>query len=583
MKVTKSRSAAIVCAFVLSVFSLASPFVRVHAAGTNLIANPSLETASGTAPANWQTDKWGTNTSAFSYKTTGFNSSRSAYVSVTKYTSGDAKWFFDPVTVKPSTTYTFSESYQSNVPTHIVAESLNSKGVASYTDVAATVAASSSAWKTVTYSIKTTATTQKLTVLHLIEKVGWLQTDNFSLVDPSSTTTPPTNPTPPVNNGLVPNPSVETVDPSNANLPASWSHSNWGTNSPTYQYVKNDGVDGTSSVKVTMGNYTDGDAKWVYTPQALTRGADYRFTGYYKTNTIPHVVAQYIKDDGSEDYFGLPDPEPAANSATTWQKYSDVFSVPQNVKAVSLFMFLSNTGWVQVDNYSVTPYTYTGFDKGRVSLTFDDGFEENITTALPVLDKYGFKATHCFATEYVEGIAKAEAEVKQIAADGQEICAHTVTHPWLTQDTTAQVDTELSHSQQFLQQLTGQPVRDFASPYGDYNVSVNNEIKKYYSSHRTTDEGFNSKDNFNPYRLRVQNMGPSTTLAQVQGWVNKAKADHTWLILIYHVVTTNQAELTPDEFNTYKPDFDAQMQWLSQSGISVERWDQALAEVSAQH
>ncbi|HSW99234.1 MAG TPA: polysaccharide deacetylase family protein [Candidatus Saccharimonadales bacterium] len=565
--------------------------MRAHAAGANLIANPSLETASGSNPANWQTDNWGTNTAAFSYKTTGFNSGHSAYVSMTKYTNGDAKWVFDPVTVSPNTTYTFSESYQSNVATHIVAESLNSKGAATYFDVDVNVAASASAWKTVTYSIKTKAATQKLTILHLLEKVGWLQTDNFSLVDPAGGTTPPpvtpppvTPPpvTPPVTNGLVPNPSVETVSPSNANLPTDWSHSSWGTNTPTYQYIKNDGHDGTNSVKVTMGKYTDGDAKWVYTPQALTRGADYRFTGWYKTNTIPHVVAQYIKDDGSEDYFGLPDPEPAANSQTTWQKYSDVFGVPQDVKAVSLFFFLSNTGWVQTDDYSVAPYTYTGFNRGLISLTFDDGFEENITTALPVLDQYGFKATHCFATQYVEGLPTAEQEVKQIAGDGQEVCAHTVTHPWLTQDTTADVDYELQHSQQYLQQLTGQTVKDFASPYGDYNQSVNTEIKKFYQSHRTTDEGFNSKDNFNPYRLRVQNMGPSTTLAQFQGWVNKAKADHTWLILIYHVITNDPSELTPDEFNTAKPDFDAQMQWLSQSGITVERWDQALAETSAQ-
>jgi hypothetical protein len=48
------------------------------------------------------------------------------------------------------------------------------------------------------------------------------------------------------------------------------------------------------------------------------------------------------------------------------------------------------------------------------------------------------------------------------------------------------------------------------------------------------------------------------------------------------VVTTDQSELTPDEFNTYKPDFDAQMQWLSQSGLSVVRWDQALAETTGQ-
>jgi peptidoglycan/xylan/chitin deacetylase (PgdA/CDA1 family) len=551
-----------------------SPYKMLSAAPANLILNPSLESANsaGTAPLNWQTDNWGTNTAAFQYKTSGYQSNRSAYVSVSNYQSGDAKWFFDPVAVSASTTYTFSETYQSNITTHVVAESLNTNNAASYFDVDVAVAPSPNGWTTLNYQVKTLASTKKLTILHLVEANGWLQTDNFSL------STGQTPPVPPSSQDIVPNNSMEQA--ASATLPASWSHSKWGTNTPTWQYVANDGHDGSHSVKLTVKGYKSGDAKWVFTPQPLTRGADYRFTAWYKTNTIPHVVAQYIKDDGSEDYFGLPDPEPAAGANTTWQQYSDIFSVPMDVQSVSVFFFLSNNGWVQTDDYHITPYHYTGFNRGIVTLTFDDGFEENITTALPVLDKYGFKATHCFATQYVEGLPAEVKIVQQIAADGQEICAHTVTHPWLTQVPLTQVDYELQHSQSFLQSITGQPVTDFASPYGDYNVSVNNEIKKYYGSHRTTDEGFNSKDNLNSYRLRVQNMQPTTTLAQVQQWVNKANADHTWLILLYHVVNPDKNNM--DAYDTYKPDFDAQMAWLAQSGVSVQRWDQALTEVKSQ-
>jgi peptidoglycan/xylan/chitin deacetylase (PgdA/CDA1 family) len=591
MKISTSKSVAIISALVLSVFTIVSPLMRASALGPNLVANPSVETGNSgnTAPANWLSDKWGTNTATLTYKTNGgYNSARSTYINMTKYTSGDAKWYFEPITVTAGTTYTFSEAYQSSVATSLVAMSLDASNKESYFDVATSVPASASAWKTITYSVKAPTGSKKLTVFHLIQKVGWLQTDNFSLQAPDGGTTPPpvdppvTPPTNPPANSLVPNFSVETQNTSNANLPKDWEHSNWGTNTPKYEYLKTDGHDGTKSVKVTISKYTDGDAKWVYTPQALTRGADYRFTTWYKTNTVPHVVAQYIKDDGSEDYFGLPDPEPAANAATAWQQYSDVFSVPQDVKSVSLFMFISNVGWVQTDDYHVAPYTYTGFNRGLVSLTFDDGFEDNITTAMPVLKKYGFKTTQCFATEYVEGNQTAINEVKQIAADGHEVCAHTVTHPWLTQSTPAQLTNELQHSQQFLQSITGQQVKDFASPYGDYNAAVNTEIKKYFNAHRTTDEGFNSKDNLNPYRLRVQNMGPHTTQAQFQGWVNKAKADHTWLILIYHVVTNDPALLTDEEFNTPTADFNTQMAWLAQSGVTVSRWDSALAEVKAQ-
>lgn len=59
----------------------------------------------------------------------------------------------------------------------------------------------------------------------------------------------------------------------------------------------------------------------------------------------------------------------------------------------------------------------------------------------------------------------------------------------------------------------------------------------------------------------------TTTLADFQMWVNKAKADKTWPVLVYHVVDTAPTE----QFDTHKADFDAQMQWLSTSGITVKK------------
>jgi peptidoglycan/xylan/chitin deacetylase (PgdA/CDA1 family) len=584
MRLTKLTSFAVISALTLSLFAAINPMAS--ALGPNLVANPSMETANAakTAPVNWANNKWGTNTATFQYRSDGAEGTRSVRVNMTKYTNGDAKWYFDAVTVTPGTVYTFSESYKSNVATSIVARSIDANGVESYSDVAVTVAASKDNWKTLSYNVAAPAGSAKMSILHIIKKVGWLQTDSVSFAA-ADATTPPTDPNPqppatPVNS--VPNPSVETVDPTNTNLPASWATSNWGTNSPTYQYVKTGGHGDTKSVKVTVRNYKDGDAKWVYTPQALTVGRTYKMSAWYKTNTKPHVVAQFIKSDGTESYFGMRDPEPMAGDTTNWQSYTDTFTVPEGTIATSVFMFINSNGWLQTDDYSVVPHTYPPLNRGLVTLTFDDGFEANITSVMPVLDQYGFKTTHCFATQFVEGITSAVNIVKQMAAGGHEICAHTVTHPDLTTLTAANLTYELQHSQAYLKSISGQPVNNFASPYGAYNPAVNAEIKKYYTSHRTTDEGYNTKDNLLPYRMRVQNMGPRTTLAEFQGWVNQAKADKTWLVLVYHEITTDPARLTDAEYNTKKADFDAQMAWLSTAGITVQRWDTALAEVSAQ-
>jgi peptidoglycan/xylan/chitin deacetylase (PgdA/CDA1 family) len=484
---------------------------------------------------------------------------------MSQYSTGDAKWYFEPVAVQPNTNYTFSDHYMSSVPTHVVVASFDSAGNPTYIDAATNVVASSAAWKQVSVNFKTPANSAKVSVYHLISRNGWLQIDNTSLT--AATTTPP------LPTVLPPNGSLEQAA---SGAPVDWEKQSWGSNTPTFAYPNN-GRTGTKSVKVTVANYVDGDAKWAFKPVALTPGKDYRFKTWYKTNTQPHVVARYIAADGTETYHGMPNPEPAANSSTTWAMYSDTFTVPQGTVGVSVFMFLTGNGWVQTDDYSIESYTPVSFSQPLVSVTFDDGFEENNTTVLPVMNNLGLKSTQCYATEYVEGIPAAVDAVKAFHNSGHEICSHTVSHPDLTTLNATDLTYQLTHSKQFLESITG-PVKNFASPFGAYNAKVNTEIKKYYRSHRTVDEGYNTKDNFNIYKIRVQNMKDTTTLAEFQSWLDKAKADKVWLVLVYHKVTAG----TPGPFDTKNTDFNAQMNALKASGLTVKTYNAALDEVSAQ-
>jgi peptidoglycan/xylan/chitin deacetylase (PgdA/CDA1 family) len=292
---------------------------------------------------------------------------------------------------------------------------------------------------------------------------------------------------------------------------------------------------------------------------------------------IPRAVAMFNMSDGTTKYFGMPNPQP--NGTSDWQFYSETFQVPLGTKSVSAFLFVSSNGYVQVDDQALASYQPTGFNRPLVTLTFDDGYEENVTNALPILDQYGFKTTQCFETADIQsGGNDAKDNVLAFKNGGHEICSHTITHPYLTKISSSQLTQELSQSQTYLQNLIGGSVPNFASPFGDYNAAVNTEIKKYYRSHRTVDEGYNSKDNFDAYRLRVQNMTPTTTLAQVQAWIAQAQADHTWLILVYHKI--DSANLDP--FDTYTSEFAKQMKAIYDSGITVKTMSAALDEVTAQ-
>lgn len=552
---------------VLDDAELAATVTSIPQPGTNLVTNPSLQTgnAADTAPAGWLQNKWGANTAKFTYvKNGGYQSTRSVRVDISNYQSGDAKWYFTAVSAKPNTTYTFSDYYKSSVATRTVAVSYDANNVPTYIDLAASIPASSS-WKKTTATFKTPASTKKLSVFHVIEKNGWLQTDTFSLVEEQ----------PVIDTDLVPNNSLERISTADPAMPDKWLKNSWGTNTPTFEYV-NGGRTGNRSVKVTISNYQSGDAKWYFEPITnLERGKQYRFSTWYKTNTAPHVVAMFIKDDGTEKYFGLPQPFPSGT--TDWQFYSDTFSVPVDAKAVSVFLFVASNGYVQTDDYHIELYQPTGFSRPLVSLTFDDGQEDNVATALPMLNSYGFKSTQCYATDHIEGNTGQVQNVLAFKNSGHEICSHTVSHPFLTSLGATQLTYELQHSKQFLESIIGGPVRNFASPYGDYNAAVNAEIAKYYRSHRTVDEGYNSKDNFNIYRLRVQNVQYNTTLAEFQSWLDRAKADKTWLILVYHRVANN-----PGQFDTYVSDFSQQLQAIQQSGLNVKTYNAALDELVPQ-
>jgi hypothetical protein len=78
-------------------------------------------------------------------------------------------------------------------------------------------------------------------------------------------------------------------------------------------------------------------------------------------------------------------------------------------------------------------------------------------------------------------------------------------------------------------------------------------------------------------------MVPTTSLALFKYWVDKAARDHTTLILTYHNIDDpNNPNEAPDDYDTYLPDFKAQMSYLKSKGIAVQRLDQALVEMRTQ-
>jgi len=215
------------------------------------------------------------------------------------------------------------------------------------------------------------------------------------------------------------------------------------------------------------------------------------------------------------------------------------------------------------------------------TLTFDDAWELNTETALPIMQQHGFKSTQYYMAEPImhpwPGL-NPKTIIQRFIDAGHEIGSHSLTHPWLTQETEAKVIQELSGSKAYLNYMLGVDIRHFASPFGDYNAFVKDKIMEYYETHTTVEEGYNSKDNLDLSRLKRISVLSTTTAAEVKEWVEKARDENLWLILLYHMVTDE-----PYGSNIYDHTsvalFAAQMQAIKDSGIQVKTISEALDEI----
>lgn len=109
-----------------------------------------------------------------------------------------------------------------------------------------------------------------------------------------------------------------------------------------------------------------------------------------------------------------------------------------------------------------------------VALTFDDGYLDFWTTALPILSAHGFVATSYVIAGFIgqPGYMNGD-QVTALSQLGIEIGSHTWDHVDLTTVPGDRLHSELANSRKRLEQLTqGEPVVDFCYPAGRFNQDV---------------------------------------------------------------------------------------------------------------
>jgi peptidoglycan/xylan/chitin deacetylase (PgdA/CDA1 family) len=137
---------------------------------------------------------------------------------------------------------------------------------------------------------------------------------------------------------------------------------------------------------------------------------------------------------------------------------------------------LAAAGTVAADAAPAAPPARAAACTGYVGLTFDDGPSSTTQALLNALKQNGLRATMFNQGQYA---AQNPSLVRAQVDAGMWVANHSYTHPHMTQLGQAQMDTEISRTQQAIAAAGGGTPKLFRPPYGETNSTLRSVEAKY--------------------------------------------------------------------------------------------------------
>lgn len=143
--------------------------------------------------------------------------------------------------------------------------------------------------------------------------------------------------------------------------------------------------------------------------------------------------------------------------------------------------YLSRRGMRGVAVRDLRRAVRAGAARGLVGLTFDDGYQNFLDKAVPVLERRGFSATvfavgdrlgqendweHSYEPRPPMKLMTADG-LREASARGMEVGSHSMTHPRLSGLDAEALEEEVEGSRRLLGEILGEEVGGFCYPYGD--------------------------------------------------------------------------------------------------------------------
>lgn len=177
-----------------------------------------------------------------------------------------------------------------------------------------------------------------------------------------------------------------------------------------------------------------------------------------------------------------------------------------------------------------------------LAVTFDDGYADNLHSALPILEEYGIPATVFLTAGYVgqnkpfywdENTALEDRgqpmtlDEAKILSNSRliEIGGHTISHPKLAKTPENEQIREIFKGKRIIEEVVGFPLLSFAYPFGgkdSFNKKTVELVKKagfHYACANIHERATNKSDIYALPRFIIRNWNTEELRKQIKSWI----------------------------------------------------------------